>query len=595
MAIKKLVLAGRAGRKELGSNSWGLLSSFVALIGANSAHSQAFGRFGFSEIPKLPTFELKRDGFRARSESADQLKFWEVLPRWVPKLVNGLECGYEFPNRSLCPSRIRISLCSPGFEAYFPDGIGLQCSSLQAPFLSWADGSAGQDVAVPPSHWLAISFQDAQPPILLSFLDKQTSLQVVGKPGAWKIKSPLGYKGWVKFGLPTGLESFETSGVARLGQLSQRVVNLADYWTQSSPKLVAFSASEIAGGVVGQWTFDRIGAAIPEAANSALAKGYGLKLLSKVDTLKTAIAGLPRAFAATKDLKIFLPMAPRRRGRPIILGKGALVGPDLSNPPGIFSASIASLFANAPESLGNALTAGNDEFLSHLATSKEPVSGRHVPFDSGGRGYHLAAIQALMSQCADTRLDRDDELFESCRLGFDWLTWLPTPESASTRARTGAYLALAGVVGNTSERVFGGLFHAGVLASTGSGSLDVLGRLRAELFRSGSKSPFALALASPLQLIAGPPVFASREGSVVKLRFAQGASGRVAKIWMREKWEIIDVSNSEDFAYEKATDGFVLRVTARMDKTAVVALGEKAGAKLPYLDSFPSYTEQIIP
>jgi len=565
----------------------------LTLAGA-FAQAQSFGRFGFTNMPSIDLFSVSQTGFKAKSATADEIKFWEPTAEWKATPINAMECQYTVPVRALSPSKFRVSLAAPGFEAYFPDGIGFRCASLQSPYMSWNEGSVGLGVPVPPSKWLMISFQDDQPPILLIFLGEKVSLEVSGKPGAWILKSPLDFKGWVRFLLPTGLDGSAATTVAGLGELAKRVEKLAPFWFGPAPSLKGMTSREVAGGVEATWTFDRPGAAIPLPAHAALKGGYKLAVRNKLAVLSKPVEGLPPAYSLDANVRIFFPMIEKLNGRPVVLGSWPAIPTtaEVGSPPHIFERAIRLPFAAASESLR---AKGGEEVaaaMNSAAQFQEPVTKQSVPFDEVGRGYPAMAATALYWRAVHVGSADSNVLFGKARLGLDWGTWRTIVKEEGQSARTSAYLAVAGVLGTTSERVTAGLLYAGSVAARAhaeAGSrLVVLPTVLSGLFEGGESL-----LRSPIQQISGPTLTTKKRKNVIAISW-QNPPGRklTTVLRARARYEITDLKGIDDFK-ESGKAPWTLTIHGQPGKMTVVYLRDKSSDPVPVIKNFPTYVEQI--
>lgn len=554
---------------------------------ACSSFGQAFGPFGFAgtEI-RLPDFDLSLEGLKAKSTTADRLLFWQPISELNRGSVNAMEGNLWTAVRSLNPSKVRLAQAGLGLELYFPDGIGFRCRSLTAPYLSWPDGSAGPGVPVPPSNWLLLSFGEAQPPIMMSFLAAKTTLSVEGRTGDWQVRSPLDYKGWVRFVLPTGLESVATAGVSSLGQLSSRVGKMDVLWQKPIPKLVNFRAEEQPGGVMGTWVFDRPGAMVPAAAHAARANGYMVEVRSPLSVLKKPILAGVRAFTQTKELKIFFPMLPSLPGKPLATKMiAANMGGPFTDPPGFYRQALQAQFLpTSPSSVAAMQESVN--ILQASLTKTPNLTAKPGYFDEKGRGYWELALRGWL----ENSLDGGANLDEAWR-GVDHQMWQPGYLGAGQVDRTGAYLALAGFSGTTRDRVFAGMMHAGNQGRRGSGSLRVLEGIRKSLFTGAANDPVGKFWDSPIRVLSGPLPTISRTTSVLRFAFRGGT----IKLSCVKRYVLVDIDNELDYKWEVAGSRTNLTVRGLAGKTTVVQLRDLPSHRLPVFPALPDYVESIQP
>lgn len=505
----------------------------------------------------------------------------------TPQYVNAMERLLVTNVRSLNPSKFRLAQAGLGIEAYFPDGIGLRCRSLTAPFLSWPGGSAGPGVPVPPSKWLMISFGEAQPPVMMSFLSSKTTLKVEGRTGDWTVKSPLDYKGWVRFLLPTGHESVGTSGVQSLGQLATRVANLATFWEKPIPKLVSFRAENVAGGVNATWVFDRPGAMVPAAAHAARANGYMLEVRSPLDVMKKPIVAGVRAFSRTKELTIFFPMLPKLSGRPLGTGMIApLLQGEAQDPPNYYRQAIQAMFL----SIAPGPKKWMEDSQARLAAAgpwSRNLTNNPTRFDSKGRGYWELAYAGWFELLLTGKSDDLDQAWR----GVDMAAWEPGYLAQGQNNRVAAYMALAGFSGTARDRALAGMIHAGDIARRQAGSLRVLEGVRKSLFTAKPADNLGRFWQSPIRILSGPLPTFRRTPTVLSLAFAGGT----LRLSCVRRYEIVDIDGEADYTWGTAEGRAVFTVKGLAGKTTVVKLRDLRDHPLPAFPALPDYVEQIQP
>lgn len=563
-----------------------VLSSWALACSQSSAQSHvAFGPFGFQPSRELPDFELFEEGFKARVPSADTLLFWEPTSAWKPQFVNAMEVQMNLTPRALNPSKFRLAQAGLGFEAYFPDGLALRCRSLTAPFLSWPGGSAGPNVPVPPSTWHLLSFDEAQPPILISFMGDKMSLKVSGRPGDWTIKSELDYHGWVRFLLPTGFEPVATSGVSSLGELCKRIEKLAGFWFRPAPKLLGLEAETVPGGVLARWRFDRPGALVPGVAHAARKGGYPLEVRSPLDVIQRAKPGGVRAFSKEKELEIFFPEAAILHGIPVRSGTAPLSSEPSDSPPGYFRIGMETLLGPTNPHARAAVQTAYDVLAKEARPTVEPMTNSPLPYDDRGRGYGALGLRSFLKF---SLAERDSDL-DCGWQGVDMVRWEPAWVTDSQRERTSAYLSLAGLLGNARDRVYAGMLYAGQLARTNTGSLQVLRPVLRDLFRSTPETAWGKVVASPIKVLSGPYPHVTRTKTVLSFAFSNPGKAQTLVLACRRRYEIVDLTNVMDYTWKENH----LHVIGMAGKVTGIKLREVSSDSLPTAAPAPPYTETI--
>jgi hypothetical protein len=504
----------------------------IALALPSAGRGQAFGRFGYTESLAVPGFSIGRDGFAAAFGLSDRFTFTKASQTWKPLATSATEQTVGLDEWAGNPSKVRANLLSPGFGLFFPTGIVLHLTSTSAPYLSWREGSVSSGVPTPNVTWAVLSFRDAQPPVIFGFPDGPASLEISGKPGAWVVKGPPTFRGWVRVGLPTGLQAQAANSAASLGRLAKAAAAEEDLWSQSPPILRSVDTESDEDGVVATWTFDRPGALVPRAASLAPLGGYPLKVLSATRKLPFSIEKGPLEATTEPVLKIRLPV------RRMPYGRGLSVGADLSTPIGTVSPlDIPSVVELALETLTSTRDTQSrksaeqavTEYLSLTTYAKEPWTGQLLPYAADGAGIDLAGAQALLMQAVSSASRPSSEansLLTSVEWRCDWDTWLPWVDDPTRRRRGAALAALAGAMCPEPERrLTAGMFQAGLSAEKGlqvwlrrRGEIPKEGQLlepmlglRQGLFRLQSANPepdaaFAECLLSPVRIYGDVPV-----------------------------------------------------------------------------------------
>ncbi|AIE84626.1 hypothetical protein [Fimbriimonas ginsengisoli] len=447
---------------------------FAAALAPAAGSAQSFGRFGYVSRFDLPGFTVDSDGFVVSHPAADRIRFARPARVWKPTATSDMEQTVALGGPAGNPAKVRASLLAPGFALYFEKGLSLKVGSTGAPYLTWREGSAASGVPTPNVRWVVLSFRDAQPPLVLGFPDGPSSLTVTGKPGAWTIEGAPDFRGWVRVGLPVGLQPAAANSAAALGRLAESAAEEEDIWSHNAPVLQNLTVQADEDSVVADWTFSRVGALLPRAAVLAEIGGYPLKVLSPARRMKLSLGEGPASVCKSTELRIRLPI------RRVPTGRGLSVGADLSAPmgtvspfdvPSIVELSLETLSATRDIQTRHSAEETGSEYLSQAAYFKEPWSDQLLPYDAAGVGIDLASAHALLSQAvtASTRATSEDNaLLTSVAWRRDWHTWLPWVADPNQRRRAAALSALAGVLCPEPERrLSAAMFQAGLSAERG--------------------------------------------------------------------------------------------------------------------------------
>jgi hypothetical protein len=239
------------------------ISLAVALL-AQTGHAQAFGRFGYTDLPQAPGFQVDETGFKANLGGSDEFQFLRKLQIRRDN-SSPEEANYHCRSYAGNPNAFKVNLREPGFEMSFPYGFDFTLRCLTAPFLTAGEATYGPDTPAAPAKWVLVTFSDRQPPVLLVFRGTPLETIVTGKSGDWHLKSVGLYNGWVKVCLPFGLKSMSANTVETLGGMAKEVAHREDLWTQEAPRLQAVTVESDPDSVTVKWSFDRAGALVPPA------------------------------------------------------------------------------------------------------------------------------------------------------------------------------------------------------------------------------------------------------------------------------------------------------------------------------------------
>ncbi len=431
--------------------------------------AQAFGRFGYSQSVQVPGIKVDREGFVALDPLADKIRFLQPAKSWQPTATSQVEQVVALTPSAWGPSKLGFNLLGPGFTMYFPEGIDLKVGTIGSPYLSWQQGTVGDGIPTPEVRWLILSFRDKQPPFVIGFLDNPSSLIITGSPGSWNVKSPKGFKGWIKVGLPEGLNSQLANTASALGQLSQDVVDNESIWINRAPKLIKTEIEADLASVTATWRFDRSGAVVPPPALLANLGNYRLSIKSKTRRLPGWTEEGPTEVSVGEVLSIRFPIKRVPTGRSLALGS------QLSDPigtvssfdiPSVANLALESLVAGRDVLTRKSAEEADTEFISQTAFFPEPWTQQQLPYNEAGVGMDLAAAHSFLSQATTATSKASSEansMLTSVSWRQDWINWRAWTHDQAIAQRTGALAALAGALCPEPERrLTAAMFQAGL-------------------------------------------------------------------------------------------------------------------------------------
>ncbi len=485
-------------------------------------------------------------GFRALSTRADRLRFERTLGKFQTVSASDQQGVYLVSGGAWNPSKLRVNVAAPSFELYFPRGLALRLSSLQAPFLSWSEGSVGDGIPTPKTKWVLVSFRDEQPAVLLGFPMRDASLHVEGKPGDWAIRSTPDFEGWVRVALPFGLRPMPANDAAALGQQTVIVARHPETWIQSAPTLASFEARPEAGGVLGIWTYDRPGAAIPVGLALATRGGYPVELRSGVLGENAPLTDGPTAFCATEKLAVFFPMKSVPEGRALAVGAEADALPATISPLDPVSVSqlaLGLLFSCADKLAFDNAESGVEDFLADSPTVTEPFTQLRLPFDEKGVSMELTAAHAVAAQSLDRLRGNKagNSLLSSLLWAVDARQWMLCADDSGKATASSSMAAVAAALSDDPKvRVWGAMLQCGLASAKGyaawrkdlgytflaeptAAPADGFAELRDALY-GGKPSTLYAALETPIRVLSSEPIIAQshEKGCVLKWRYTKG-------------------------------------------------------------------------
>lgn len=468
------------------------------------AVGQAYGRFGFRDLPNPPGFTLEAKGFRVTDAGGDLCRFSSPLHDMRPTAVNDRKVVFQGPVEKDNPSVLRVNLAAPGFDGQFLSGFQLGFSTNNAPLLTWSEGTVDGGLPTPPGKWAVLSFEEKQPPLLIVF-DHPVSLMVTGKAGDWTLGTAKPYSGWVRFCLPLGQKKIQSTA-HDLGLVANEVVKHIDFWTGTPPELVDVDIRQEDDHIVAVWTFDRPNAVVPVGVLFARQGGYPLRSLSGVVETGADMFEGPVAYCPETKLAVTFPCRRVPLGRPLVVGVTKLDLPatvsslDLD---GVVDLALGALTADRPMTLVDMIKGSSEEYSHGLLASREPLTDSPQPIGSDGQGIDLLAAHGLAEQTLYWGEGSDsvrNTWLADVLKRRDWWTWTLCAVDGKQAGRAAAIASVASeLCPEIDRRLTGAMLQAGLAAQrvlpeyqskrgfpeSKLGDAQPLDRLRSGLFSEG--------------------------------------------------------------------------------------------------------------
>ncbi len=445
---------------------------FLTVCGRGVAQ-EGFGRFGYTRYPEIPGFEFTDEGFKTKFPGSDRIRFASPLNKINRVLTDPYRMVALTEGGPGKPSKIRFDIADFGFSLYFSQGIELRVNSTASPFLTWKEGSAGNGVPTPNSDWVAVSFQDRQPAIVLGFPEDKTGLTVNGELGSWVIKSDPKYKGWVRICLPFGTEPYQATTARAVGRLSERCVKQELLWYGPLADLPEPTIQEDALGLDVTWKLPRQRTILPKLLFYAQYGTYPLKIQSLHTTYPSRIEGEPVLVSAEPELRVRFPIRRIPNGRGLSFGEllpFALPEPTWKSPTDLISLALANTLANRSRTISPMVKKLLADYYEANAPVQEPNTKLNVFYNAKGDGMLAAAVHSLLTQSAnmgEPQSPADDPQFIS-------LSWRQDPYTGSLNIAHDderRILAIAGVAGsfasNPGLRLRAAMMEAALSAEKG--------------------------------------------------------------------------------------------------------------------------------
>jgi hypothetical protein len=449
------------------------LSLLLLLLPASLLYAQAFGRFGYAQLPRVDGLSVEPTFVAVAANSADHLRFEHPASMWGPVATSDFEQTISFGKDQFSPAKIRITLSAPGVSMYCPNGLRFHLSTPSSPYLTWVEGSVSNGVPTPASDWLVLSFATKQPPLIFGFPSAPCSMRIDGRAGDWTLSfSPL--KGWVRVGPLLGIRGVSANTAFTLGQLSEQAAKQADLYTMLPPKLLGLSVESDLESVTATWRFDRPGAVLPTAAALADLGGYPIKIQSPFHRVEFDDPDGPLNVLSTRELRVRFPVKRVPTGRGVGIGAheeeplGTAAPNDI---PSVVELALENLVASRSHLSQVTGQETFDEFFNQAEYATEPWTRQQLPYAATGRGIDLCAAHALLEQAlsnaSQTKSDQNS-LLTSVDWRRDWLTWRLSVDDPLVARRAAALAALAGALCPEPERrLDAAMLEAGLAAERG--------------------------------------------------------------------------------------------------------------------------------
>lgn len=336
---------------------------------------------------------------------SDRFTFASPLKIWTPVAVSPMRQVIVTDGGVGRPSKIRFDLwdCGPAF--YFENGIELHIKSSGSPFLSWKEGSVKNGIPTPASEWVALSFQDRQPPIVFGFPEANIGLQIDGEIGNWVITSSKSFKGWVRIGLPYGIEPYRSSTAEGLGKLSQRCKEQENLWYAPIADVPEPEIEQDSDGVVATWRLPRKRCLVPNMFYFNQFGDYPLRIQSPISEFPSASNEGPMFFTSEP---VFTARFPVRR---IPSGRGLTVGEpfsrtysssDWTDPIKLVDIALSNTLLGRSQQTSSLTNKIAGTYFEQFAPQTEPISRLSTFYDQTGKGALEVAVHSLLSQSIRT-------------------------------------------------------------------------------------------------------------------------------------------------------------------------------------------------
>ena len=496
---------------------------------------------------------------------------------------------------------------------HFPGGFEFRFNSLLSPYLSWSEGSVGEDVPTPKSSWILVSFRDKQPPVLLIFEDTPADLMIQGTSKEWVLTSLEPYSGWIRVCLPLGQYTKQRLTAHSLGEMVKEVEQNIDLWSSEAPSLVNFQIRTDDESLTAVWTFDKPGALVPPAAMMSRTGGYPIQILTGIKQTGADLWDGPTVFTTEPKFAVKFPYRRVPSGRSITVGakpKDTIATASPFDVPSLCDLALANLTAGRDKLVADGSDVVTSQFLEMASYTSEPNTRQKFPFTATGAGIDLAAAHALVVQSSLTASGMDrvsNRLFTEVSYHRDWYSWLVWADDQKVARRASAVMAVAGALSSDKNKQLEAcMLQAGLAAERAlslyrsrrdfpevrNDLIEPLFPVRMGLFRTGP-SPFVNSLMSEVRTVSATSVVAEWRENGVLLKWDQPVDGPgEMRFLIGRPVTAIGIGNVKDVRAEQSLGTLRIRYSATKAGECSVLLQSPGWANpLPATYSPPRYSE----
>jgi len=458
-----------------------LFSLIFCLIVAAAANAQTevsefegFGRYGYTTTPEVAGVRISPEGMRCVAPGSELLRFPKTLGAWSPQSVSRERFIVAVDGGNGKPSKIRCDSWDAGILLYYEGVIDFGVRSIASPYLSWTEGSVDSGVPTPSVDWVALSFRDRQAPIVIGFIDSRCGMKITGKPGNFRIRSDRAYRGWIRVGLPNGIEPLPTGDAAALGRLVQKTKKWSELW--SGPLINRKNTRVRSDGarIRIDYTFDRKLFCPPVSLHLAKLAGYYVNVTSGYSVSEVETGEGPLLVGQGGRLSITFPARRIPNGRAVVESEG--IGPELAKPVwqdplGVERLALWNLIASRRQVLADWARELESTFYEKAPMEREPWSRQIGMYKQNGEGLFASAAHALLSLVNASSLggtSESEKQLKALSYRTDWQTSKFRGVSQIENRRALAAMAVAGALSShEQDRLIGIWAQVGLSAEEG--------------------------------------------------------------------------------------------------------------------------------
>ncbi|MBS1705460.1 MAG: hypothetical protein JST40_06270 [Armatimonadetes bacterium] len=469
--------------------------------------SFALGTLGYAQASAfppdiVPDCEVTPAGFRVRHPRADRVAFAsEIKKLKLESRRQGTEI-WACESGPFGPTKIRLHRFGEGFDLYFEKGFAFRSGALGSPFITWPDGSVGEDIPAAPSAYHLISYREDQPPLLLSYLGGPCGMKISGKPGQWVVRSSQAYRGWIRVLPPLGVEGRTTTSAHDLGVLIKDLEFDLQRWTVPAPNLQKIRASRTIYGLVGVWAFDRPYAIMPPAL-AATFNGETPRQLRIQCKVGQSRPGAVR-WCKERELRVLFPDSQWWPGRAIVSEATAEPKIVWGEMPSVVNAAFSQMSSSRSE-------LSRDLALQNINSFAVRIQGQ-PRLDDPRTPASLVAAYGLLAQVVSPQR-RSDWLSTLADQVGAWSFAMPIPDETELRRAMAITSITLSLCADPVDQLKGAMLDVGLSMrerADPKNKLSPLGEVRNEIF-GGAASPESIFGSSSRILTMQPVVGALSE------------------------------------------------------------------------------------